>query len=140
MYQIWWGPKGLFPGKSEIDENALPNHVKDIQEFFEKRGESDRVLVYETKHDQNGYDIICPFLGVEKPDTPWPNINASKNSENSKRMLKEKTFDGMTGDRMQMRKRKVQKVRKIVDGVSLIGLIGAVAVAATYWQKGGFRR
>lgn len=130
----------MFAGKSAIDENALPNHVKDIQEFFEKRGESDRVLVYETKHDQNGYDIICPFLGVEKPDQAWPNINASKDSENSKRMLKEKTFDGMTGDKMQIRKRKVKNARKIVDAVGLVGLVGTVAFVATYWQRSGLKK
>jgi len=76
---IWWGPKGIFANRSSIDENAITEYIKDIQDFFEKRGESDRVLLYQTRSDVNGYDIICPFLGVEKPEgKAWPNVNASE--------------------------------------------------------------
>ncbi|KAK0531330.1 hypothetical protein OC835_003717 [Tilletia horrida] len=74
---VW---KGCFKDQKPLTENILPDFVDEVLTYFRERGELDRVLVYDIddKQGPQGWDKVCPFLGVAVPEgKTWPDVNAS---------------------------------------------------------------
>ncbi len=64
-----WGR--LFGGKFEDKDHAISvfnNHIEEVKRTIP----ADRLLVYKVSE---GWEPLCAFLGVDVPDTPFPNTN-----------------------------------------------------------------
>eukprot|EP00091_Calanus_sinicus_P000876 TRINITY_DN10830_c0_g1_i2.p1 TRINITY_DN10830_c0_g1~~TRINITY_DN10830_c0_g1_i2.p1 ORF type:complete len:282 (+),score=72.09 TRINITY_DN10830_c0_g1_i2:151-996(+) len=79
-------PTGLF-GAVDAGEETAVRFFNDWNEQVIQEVPADRLLVFEVKQ---GWDPLCKFLGVPKPEGPFPNTNDTKEQEG--RLRKIKTF------------------------------------------------
>jgi hypothetical protein len=67
--------QGVFQGKFEDKEAMLrlfDEHEKDVRRSVP----ADRLLIFETGKD--GWEKLCPFLGKDIPNKPWPHMNTTE--------------------------------------------------------------
>ena len=67
-------PKGKF-GAVDAGEETAVQFFNDWKEQVINEVPSDRLLVFDVRE---GWDPLCKFLGVPKPDEPFPNVNDTK--------------------------------------------------------------
>jgi len=67
-------PKGMF-GAVDAGEDTAVQFFNDWKEQVIKEVPPDRLLVFDVRE---GWEPLCKFLGVPKPDEPFPNINDTK--------------------------------------------------------------
>lgn len=50
-------------------------HIREVTSYFQERRKNDFVkLCFE---DGDGWDVLCPFLGIKKPNSTFPKLNVS---------------------------------------------------------------
>jgi Sulfotransferase domain len=69
---VWAGD---FQGKF-ADKEAMIRLFNEHEEDVRRSVPADRLLIFETGVD--GWEKLCPFLGKDIPDKPWPHINTTK--------------------------------------------------------------
>jgi len=67
-------PKGMF-GAVDAGEDTAVQFFNDWKEQVINEVPQDRLLVFDVKE---GWEPLCKFLGVPKPDEPFPNVNDTK--------------------------------------------------------------
>ena len=72
-----FGP--LLLGKKTFNEDFSEAHMIDVYERHNEEVKrvipKDRLLVFEAK---DGWEKLCPFLGVPVPDQPYPSMNSTE--------------------------------------------------------------
>lgn len=63
-------------GNEDIYRERYDRHNREVQEFFADRPDDLLVMELAAGH---GWERLCPFLGCEQPDTPFPHANAKGN-------------------------------------------------------------
>lgn len=60
-------------GCKDVWVERYERHNRDVQDYF--RGRPNDLLTLRLDAGEVGWASICPFLGVETPDKPWPHAN-----------------------------------------------------------------
>jgi len=72
---IYGAAYGCPAGNEEIYRKRFDRHNREVQEYFEDRP-NDLLVMDITKGD--GWEKLCPFLGKELPDIPFPQSNTAE--------------------------------------------------------------
>jgi hypothetical protein len=76
---------GCPEGNEDIYVARYERHNKEVLEYFAKR--PDDLLVFDLPKG-DGWDKLCPFLGHDVPDEPFPHANKASLSRKLKNIVK----------------------------------------------------
>jgi len=77
MEETWESPntgKNLFQAIHTGEAEGI-QFLKDWEDYVKSGVPADKLLVFSVKE---GWDPLCSFLGLPKPETPFPNVNDSR--------------------------------------------------------------
>lgn len=64
---------------------AYHRHHADVRRYFAAR--PDDLIEMNIVEAGHGWDVLCPFLGLPRPDAPFPHLHAQRGEPNAMRMF-----------------------------------------------------
>jgi hypothetical protein len=83
----WIYGVGCPEGNEEIYLERFNCHYQEVFEYFKNRQDDLLVMDFSKGH---GWEELCKFLGLEKPDVPFPHANKASNREKKSRSWNKK--------------------------------------------------